>query len=198
LAPFSKDRPFFLSINRYERKKNHGVAVSAFASLAKLDKRVMLVIAGGFDERVAENRQVFAELSQLVAQLDLGERVLMLRSVSQSLKMQLLRNCVAVVYTPRDEHFGIVPLEAMVLGKPVIASNSGGPTETVADGVTGLLCLDTADSFGAAMQRLLQEQGLASRMGAEGVARVAALFGFEAFRRQLNRMVTDLHRGGAR
>lgn len=39
----------------------------------------------------------------------------------------LLQNCLAVLYTPEREHFGIVPVEAMYNEAPVIACNSGGP-----------------------------------------------------------------------
>ena len=43
------------------------------------------------------------------------------------------------LYTPVGEHFGIVPLEAMAAGVPVIAMASGGPLETVKNGETGYL-----------------------------------------------------------
>jgi len=42
-----------------------------------------------------------------------------------------MKNMIALIYTPTNEHFGIVPLEAMYMEKPVIACNSGGPTETI-------------------------------------------------------------------
>lgn len=57
----------------------------------------------------------------------------------------------ALLYTPDREHFGIVPIEAMFEGTPVIAVNSGGPKETVVHGKTGFLCSQTAKSFSEAM-----------------------------------------------
>ena len=67
----------------------------------------------------------------------------------------LLAACVAVVYTPENEHFGIVPLEAMASGRPVIACNSGGPKESIVDGVTGFLCDPSPNHFAYAMEHLM-------------------------------------------
>ena len=55
------------------------------------------------------------------------------------MQVWLLTNCSILLYTPAGEHFGIVPLEAMYCGTPVLAVNSGGPLETVEHGVTGWL-----------------------------------------------------------
>ena len=44
-----------------------------------------------------------------------------------------------LLYTPENEHFGIVPVEAMYMGCIVMACNSGGPLESVKDGETGFL-----------------------------------------------------------
>lgn len=65
--------------------------------------------------------------------------VLFLLSVPAQLKSILLRTAKLLVYTPSNEHFGIVPLEAMLAGIPVLAANSGGPLETVVEGETGWL-----------------------------------------------------------
>jgi alpha-1,3/alpha-1,6-mannosyltransferase len=67
----------------------------------------------------------------------------------------LLAVCRAVVYTPQNEHFGIVPLEAMACARPVIACDSGGPLESIRPGVTGFLVKPGPDAFAAAMLSLM-------------------------------------------
>lgn len=66
--------------------------------------------------------------------------VIFLLSISNSLKYALLKTARLLIYTPSNEHFGIVPLEAMLSGIPVLAANTGGPLETVVDGKSGWLC----------------------------------------------------------
>ncbi|KAM9083060.1 alpha-1,3/1,6-mannosyltransferase ALG2 isoform 3-T3 [Megaptera novaeangliae] len=129
-----KEKKFILlSINRYERKKNLTLALEALVKLrGRLSSqdwdKVHLIIAGGYDERVLENVQHYQELKKMVQQSDLGQYVTFLRSCSDKQKISLLHGCTCVLYTPSNEHFGIVPLEAMYMQCPVIAVNSGNMT----------------------------------------------------------------------
>lgn len=67
---------------------------------------------------------------------------------------QLYRGCKALVF-PGEEDFGIVPLEAMATGKPVLAYGKGGALETVKAGTTGVFFHEqTADALGEAMNAL--------------------------------------------
>lgn len=111
--------------------------------------------SGGYDHRVAENVQYHKELDQLASSLNLKTAttktivsalnvpddidVLFLLSVPNALKEMLLKSARLLIYTPANEHFGIVPLEAMLAGVPVLAANTGGPLETVVEGETGWL-----------------------------------------------------------
>ncbi|ORY56936.1 uncharacterized protein BCR38DRAFT_469316 [Pseudomassariella vexata] len=152
--PLWKGMKFLLSINRFERKKDIALAINAYAGLGKdARKGVRLVVAGGYDNRVPENVGYHKELVDLadslglrnmtaktiVTALDVPDNVevLFLLSVPNLLKEMLLKFAKLLVYTPANEHFGIVPLEAMLVGVPVLAADTGGPTETVIEGETG-------------------------------------------------------------
>ena len=70
--------------------------------------------------------------------------IFFLRNIDNNERSILFRTANIVIYTPKFEHFGIVPLEAMYCGAWVLASKSGGPMESVVDGKTGDL-LDNED-----------------------------------------------------
>ena len=191
----------FLSINRYERKKNLSLAIYALAELYKqlelkspLDKKnVYLIMGGGYDELVEENKQYYKELEKLAADLHVDDKVSLRKSLSDSQKHSFLHSCTAVIYTPENEHFGIVPLEAMYMYRPVIAANSGGPLETIVDDETGFLCEPNPTEFCSAMMKFVEDKSLAREMGSAGRRRVEEYFSFESFKKQLNNVLNDLH-----
>ncbi len=187
----------FLSINRYERKKNLPLAVRAFASLLEaLDPfqcaKVHLVMAGGYDDRVVENREHYLELRALAESHKIADRVTFLRSFSEEQKISLLDRCTALIYTPSNEHFGICPLEGMYMLRPVIATNSGGPLETVVDAKTGFLCEPTPEAFSAKLLWLIRNPEQGRAMGVEGKAHVVGNFSFQAFTQKLDDIVGKL------
>lgn len=146
-----RSRPTLLSINRFEAKKNVALAVKAFSGALKstnIPQDARLVIAGGFDERVANCVHTLRYLQRLCDTEGLSHstdsqtsQVLFLMNISETQKLALLKSehTKALLYTPSYEHLGIVPLEAMACGLPVLAVNNGGPQETIIDGQTGLL-----------------------------------------------------------
>ena len=187
----------FLSLNRYERKKNVKLALESFAHLKnnlqedEFDK-CMLVIAGGYDERVTENLEHYSELVDLAKELEISERTVFLRSISDEVKLFLLNLATALLYTPSNEHFGIVPIESMYVRTPVIAVNSGGPLETVKDTFTGFLVPPHDYSFSEVMCKFVRDSRLSQILGENGRNHVVDNFSFIAFSENLNDIVTDL------
>ncbi|CAI0544636.1 unnamed protein product [Linum tenue] len=189
----------FLSINRFERKKNIELAISAFAKLHSLGelgndklRDASLTIAGGYDERLRENVEYLEELRRLADRQGVSDRVKFVTSCSTAERNDLLSECLCVIYTPKDEHFGIVPIEAMAAHKPVIACNSGGPVESVKDGVTGFLCDPTAQAFSQAMAKFLEDPDVAKSMGRDARRHVADSFATRIFGQRLNQYVTSI------
>ena len=106
--------------------------------------------------------------------------VLFLLSVPNSFKQSLLSSASLLIYTPRNEHFGIVPLEAMLAGVPVLAANEGGPRETVLDGETGWLRdINKISDWTAIIQSVITgaiPSEVLYRIGQEGKNRVREVF----------------------
>ncbi|RLN13210.1 hypothetical protein C2845_PM09G22480 [Panicum miliaceum] len=105
----------------------------------------------------------------------------------------LKRLAVTEGVSGQDEHFGIVPLEAMAAHKPVIACNSGGPVETVVNEVTGFLCGPSLTAFSKAMLKLAGDHDLAVRMGKQARDHVVQKFSTKTFGDLLNSYVLNVH-----
>ncbi|CAL1703269.1 unnamed protein product [Somion occarium] len=159
----ASDRPTLLSLNRFERKKNAALAINAFARLREKVsttphlKSMRLVIAGGYDPRLEDNMMAFVLLLDRAKANSLtydivqprsshvnvppfhttkdNPDILFLLNFTTSQRSALLSSpsTLALLYTPENEHFGIGPVEGMVCGVPVLACDSGGPTESIID-----------------------------------------------------------------
>lgn len=188
----------FLSINRFDRKKNLSLALKAFRKVqnevSKANwERCVLIVAGGYDQRVTENVEHFNELVMLATSLNIVDKCHFLKSPSDQMKLWLISRCEALLYTPTNEHFGIVPLEAMYMETPVVAVRSGGPIETVIHGVTGVLCTEgSVEDYATAITRFVGDRSLSATWGQNGRRRVQQHFSFEAFGEKLDTIVKAL------
>ena len=156
-------------IGRIDPRKGIDIAVRA---MAELPRQARLVIDGWGDE------QHLAELRALVAELDLGHRVRFARSDRAALP-GVYAAADAVLFPVRwDEPWGLVPLEAMSVGRPVVATGRGGSGEYLADGENCLL-FDPDDQGPAALAagvRMLAGDGaLRERLRSGGLATAARL-----------------------
>ncbi|KAJ2811314.1 Alpha-1,3-mannosyltransferase-like protein, partial [Coemansia furcata] len=119
--------------------------------------------------------------------------VLFLPSFTENQRAFLLAAARCVVYTPTNEHLGIVPLEAMYMRIPVVAADSGGPRETVRHGQTGYLCEPAEDEFAVAISKLLSMDDDKWRaMGDAGHDRVKVAFGLDTFGAKLEHLIVGM------
>ena len=113
------EAPYFLAIGRLSKYKNFDLLIKTFNKV-----KYPLVIAGtGIEEK---------KLKSIA-----GSNIIF-KKVSDEEKNKLLDGCLGLINPVVDEDFGIVPVEAMAHGKPVLAHKSGGHLETIIEGETGL------------------------------------------------------------
>ena len=91
------------------------------------------------------------------------------------------------------EPFGLVLVEAMAAGKPVVATAQGGPLEIVEEGITGFLVPPgDAEALAGALGKLLADEGLGRRMGEAGRQRAWERFSVERMVRELEEVYEGL------
>jgi glycosyltransferase involved in cell wall biosynthesis len=171
---------FLLSVTRLEPGDRYKGIVSVIESLSMLEDRTLqyLVIGHGRD---------LAFLEQVAGRCGVRDRVRFLRGISDAELIALYERCEAFVLPSGKEGFGIVFLEAMFFGAPVIAAGEKGALDVVRDGETGLAVRygDTI-AIRAAIERLVSDRALRARLRANGRALVIGdgPFTFAGFRRR--------------
>jgi glycosyltransferase involved in cell wall biosynthesis len=171
--PPRRGRPRLVTVGRMVERKGLAEAVTALAGVPGAE----LLIAGGPDPAELWTDPEARRLAALAEREGVGGRVELIGRVGRDRVPALLRSADAVLSVPWYEPFGIVPLEAMACGVPVVASAVGGMLDTVVDGGTGVLVPPRRpDRLAAALGELLAAPGRRARMGAAGVRRVHRLY----------------------
>ena len=148
----------------------------------------MAYVPGDIELRIAGTGALRPELEARAAD---DPRIRFLGFTRNDLLPELYANALAVPFIPADEDLGLITLEAFSQRTAVITcTDSGGPTEFIKDGVTGLVAEPTAASIGSALATLVADPELAHRLGEAGKERgeritwdlvVEALLGDERF-----------------
>jgi glycosyltransferase involved in cell wall biosynthesis len=185
-VPVPSDRearpPALLSVSRLdtnERYKGLDLALRAHALLLNESPDLEFHIVGDGTD--------LPRLRRVAADMRTEHRVKFLGRVNAAMLTREYEQCVVFVLPSRGEGFGIVFLEAMARGKPIVALRCGAVPEVVVDGECGLL-VDDDDLLGLyeSLRRLVKDEALRARFGRNGRERVRTLFTQEAFRGRLD------------
>jgi D-inositol-3-phosphate glycosyltransferase len=165
-----------VSIGRLVPRKGVDDAIRALVALPDVE----LVIAGGPPAAALPQDRQARRLRRIARQAGVADRVHLRGAVARADVPALLRSADVAVCTPWYEPFGIVPLEAMACGIPVVASAVGGMLDTVVNGVTGLHVPPCdPEALAMALRRLLDDPDLRRRMGESGRMRAVSDYGWE-------------------
>ncbi len=134
------------------------------------------------------------DCERLARELAIGERVIFAGGQDETAPFLALMD--VVVCSSLSEGMSMSLLEAMAMGKPVVATRTGGTPEVVVDGVTGVLVpVRDGLALAKAIQRLLDDPVAAGRMGQAGRARVEGEFTVRGMVRRMEDLYTSLLRG---
>ncbi|WP_086562582.1 glycogen synthase [Streptomyces africanus] len=185
-----RSRPYVLFVGRITRQKGVPHLLRAVRDIDPAAQVVLCAGAPDTPEIDQEFRELFGELSRVRDGVFWIPKMLPRPEVIQLLTHAALFVCPSV-YEP----LGIVNLEAMACGTPVVASAVGGIPEVVDDGRTGLL-VPAGDGFEAglarAMDSVLGDPQAARRMGEAGRERAVGEFGWDAVARRTVRLYEEI------
>ncbi|MEU9050732.1 glycogen synthase [Streptomyces sp. NPDC048384] len=184
------DRPYVLFVGRITRQKGVPHLLRAVRDIDPAAQVVLCAGAPDTPEIDREFRDLYQELSRVREGVHWIPQMLPRPEV-----IQLLTHAAVFVCPSVYEPLGIVNLEAMACGTPVVASQVGGIPEVVDDGKTGLL-VPLDDDFEAGLARaldsLIGDPETAGRMGEAGRERAVGEFGWDAVARRTARLYGEI------
>ncbi len=121
---FCDPEDYYFAPGRFVKEKRIDLIIKAFKEMP--DKKI--IISGDGPER--ENLMKLAKDCK---------NIVFVGNVSSEKMIELYSKCIATIYVPINEDYGLVPIESMASGKPCIAADEGGPKETILHGKTGFL-----------------------------------------------------------
>jgi D-inositol-3-phosphate glycosyltransferase len=188
LARDSRHRHRIAVVSRLVPRKGVDDVIRALALLPDAE----LVVAGGPERhRLAQDEEV-ARLQDIARAVQVADRVRFVGALERDQVPPLLRSSDVAVTVPWYEPFGIVPLEIMACGIPVVTSAVGGMIDTVVDGVTGLhVPPRDPGAVAAAIRRLLDHPVWRHELGRAGYDRVRRRYTWARVADGLLRAYTD-------
>ena len=160
--------PLILYVGRLAPIKGLETLLDAVGVLARRGRRVRLVVIGGDADEPRDGHE--AGLRARITSLGIGDLVSFVGPQPQETLRTHYVAAEVTVLPSHYESFGMVALEAMACGSPVVASRVGGLTTTVRDGVTGFLVPEgDVTALAARLETLLADPDLRWRLGREGV-----------------------------
>jgi D-inositol-3-phosphate glycosyltransferase len=165
-----------VTVGRLVERKGVGNVVEALAAVPEAE----LVVAGGPEAAELDRDAEVRRLRQVADAAGVADRVSFTGRLSRDEVPALIRSADVVAAVPWYEPFGIVPIESMACGVPVVASAVGGMIDTVVDGVTGAhVPPRDPDALAAALRDLLDRPRLRARLGRAGALRARERYGWD-------------------
>lgn len=172
---------FVFALSRIDSNKGHVELLRAFASVREACPGVHLVIGGGSKSPKQHELDVIAGFQKVVDELELADRVIFTGYISDDDLATYYRKAELFVLPSKYEPFGMTTLEAMSCGTPVVATRFGGIRNNLQHEHDALL-VDPSDpvEFGAAMERILNDDAFRDRLRDNGLRTIHERFSWDS------------------
>lgn len=157
---------FVLSVGRLVRSKQHHTVVEALGAIEESHRPRLIVTTPENADRL-EDPAYGAWLDRLANEKGVDLQIRM--NPRQSELVELYNRAMVMVFVPVMEPFGLVALESMACGTPVIGVREAGVRESVVDGVNGILVGRDPEEIAAAIDCLQERDDVRTRMAEKGV-----------------------------
>ena len=188
------DEKFFVYPSRFSPNKRQDYAIRAFQAFKNKYKTAhyRLVLLGSVsNDRYYSN--YYDNIVRLAKSVGDVEVITDPKERTDEKLRDIISRSTAVLYTPIDEDFGMIPLDAMASGKVIIAVNQGGPRETVVNGKTGYLANSESD-MADMMVMVVEHPKVAEEMGKRGMERVRENYSWERFFKIFDKKLEEVKR----
>jgi glycosyltransferase involved in cell wall biosynthesis len=160
--PGSDDAGYMLSVGAIEYHKGFDFIIRALGMLPPSERPRLVIAGNGSNPGVARYLETLAGNRGVNLTLRAGD------PPNSPALLRLYQEATAFVYASHSEPFGLVVLEAMACGRPVVAVGEGGVVESVVDGVTGVLTPRDEEQFAGALAQVLSGHAQRDAMGRAG------------------------------
>jgi glycosyltransferase involved in cell wall biosynthesis len=171
--PDSKNgkKHYVLSVGAIHPHKGYDFLIESLGYIDKMFRPTLHLVGNMKNSRDQVVLQALAKEKDVELRIEVG--------VDHNTLIRKYNDAVLVAYAPYNEPFGLVPLEAMACGKPVVGVREGGVKETVVNDYTGLLIDRDPQQFGRAIQTLLENPSLVALYGKNGRTHVLENWSWE-------------------
>jgi glycosyltransferase involved in cell wall biosynthesis len=177
-----------LTVGRWaasERYKGADDLIAAVAQLRPKFPNLHLVLIGQGDDVV--------RLQTLAAKVSTTDTVHFIQGISREELAACYARADIFALPSTGEGFGLVFLEAMAFGKPIVAAAAGGATDPVENEINGLLVpAHNPEQLANALARLLNDEALRSALGRRGLEKIHSQYSFNRFESELDKTLRDL------
>jgi len=171
--PFELDKPYYCAIGRLAKYKNFHILVEAFNLLG-----IPLVVVGTGSEET--------QLKKMA-----GENILFTGFSSPEEKRVILENSLGLINPVEDEDFGMVPVEAMMCGIPVLVHKSGGHLETVVKGFNGMFFDEVSTEDLIAKMKIFDKAVRGNKFDKEKIKEAAQKYSEDRFKLEFKSFVDE-------